>query len=95
MSFSEKADNTEKAYLPFANGLSALVCGSNWDNGDRCGPRTVNANNYPWNVNTNIGARLACDNKIVQRKRMRQQLRFCRSDAIFMCQIIRLWQLFL
>jgi len=34
----------------------------NWNNGVNCGARCVNANNYPWNVNTNIGARLACDN---------------------------------
>jgi hypothetical protein len=34
----------------------------NWNNGSHCGPRTVNLNNYAWNVNTNIGARLACDN---------------------------------
>jgi hypothetical protein len=25
------------------------------------GSRAVNVNNYPWNVNTNIGARFACD----------------------------------
>lgn len=36
------------AYLPFENGLSALICGNNWNNGVHCGPRTVNANNYPW-----------------------------------------------
>jgi hypothetical protein len=34
----------------------------NWNNGVHAGARTVNANNYPWNVNTNIGVRLACDN---------------------------------
>lgn len=34
----------------------------NWNNGVHAGTRTVNANNYPWNVNTNIGVRLACDN---------------------------------
>lgn len=34
----------------------------NWNNGVHAGARAVNANNYPWNVNTNIGARLACDN---------------------------------
>jgi hypothetical protein len=34
----------------------------NWNNGVYAGTRTVNANNYPWNVNTNIGCRLACDN---------------------------------
>jgi hypothetical protein len=35
--------------------------GGNWNNGVHCGPRTVNVNNYPWNRNTNIGGRLACD----------------------------------
>ena len=54
-----------------SNGLSALICGSNWNNGLHCGPRTVNANNYPWNVNTNIGARLACD-KIMYQKGIRR-----------------------
>lgn len=34
----------------------------NWNNGVNAGPRCVNANNYPWNVNTNNGVRLACDN---------------------------------
>jgi hypothetical protein len=41
--------------------LSALICGGNWNNGVICGGRAVNLNNYPWNVNTNIGSRLACD----------------------------------
>lgn len=50
-----------EAYLPFADGLSALVCGGNWDFGDRCGPRTVGASSLPWYVSTGIGARLACD----------------------------------
>lgn len=31
------------------------------NNGANCGARAVNCNNYPWNVNTNIGARGACD----------------------------------
>ena len=49
------------SYLPNSNGLIALHCGNNWNNGVHCGPRTVNLNNYPWNVNTNVGSRLACD----------------------------------
>ncbi|MBQ9237788.1 MAG: hypothetical protein IJ191_00510 [Treponema sp.] len=48
--------------------MSALICGNNWNNGLHCGARTVNANNYPWNVNTNIGARLACDKMIGQKR---------------------------
>ena len=53
--------NQGQAYLPNSTGLRALICGANWNNGVNCGPRTVNGNNYPWNVNTNIGSRLACD----------------------------------
>ena len=41
--------------------LHALIGGGNWNNGVHCGSRAVNCNNYPWNVNTNIGARGACD----------------------------------
>jgi hypothetical protein len=33
----------------------------NWNNGVHAGCRAVNLNNYPWNVNVNIGSRLACD----------------------------------
>lgn len=36
--------------------LHALISGGNWNNGSHCGSRTVNLNNYPWNVNGNIGA---------------------------------------
>jgi len=38
-----------------------MFAGGNWNEGVNAGPRTVNLNNYPWNVNTNIGCRLACD----------------------------------
>ena len=41
--------------------LAALIAGGNWNNGAQCGARAVNCNNYPWNVNTNTGARGACD----------------------------------
>jgi hypothetical protein len=41
---------------------SAFLCGGNWNNGVRDGARNVRLNNYPWNVNTNYGSRLACDN---------------------------------
>jgi hypothetical protein len=41
--------------------LSDFLCGGNWNDGDNAGARCVNLNNYPWNVNTNYGARLACD----------------------------------
>lgn len=41
--------------------LHALFGGGNWNNGVHCGSRAVNCNNYPWNVNTNIGVRCVCD----------------------------------
>ena len=41
--------------------LSAFYCGGNWNNGVHAGARCVSLHNYPWNVSTNIGARLACD----------------------------------
>jgi hypothetical protein len=40
----------------------------NWNNGVHCGLRAVNVNNYPWNRNTNIGVRLACDNSLCTHK---------------------------
>ena len=42
-------------------GLHALIGGGNWNNGVHCGSRAVNCNNYPWNVNTNIGVWCVCD----------------------------------
>ncbi|MBO7583078.1 MAG: SUMF1/EgtB/PvdO family nonheme iron enzyme [Treponema sp.] len=50
-----------QACLPFSGGMSALICGNNWDDGVLCGPRSVNLDSNPWNVNVLIGARLACD----------------------------------
>lgn len=41
--------------------LHALIGGGNWNNGVHCGSRAVNCNNYPWNVNTNIGVRYMDD----------------------------------
>lgn len=35
------------------------------------GARAVNLNNYPWNVNTNIGARCACDLETFRRVALR------------------------
>lgn len=43
----------------------ALLGGGNWNNGVQAGARAVNLNNYPWNVNTNIGARCARDLVII------------------------------
>jgi formylglycine-generating enzyme required for sulfatase activity len=50
-----------QAYLYNDVGLVALIAGGGWSNGVDAGPRTVDTNSYPWNVNTNIGLRLACD----------------------------------
>jgi len=41
--------------------MFSALAGGNWNNGVHAGSRTVNLNNYAWNVNTNIGCRLACD----------------------------------
>ena len=48
-------------YQYYAYSLAALIAGGNWYNGVHAGARAVNCNNYPWNVNTNIGVRGACD----------------------------------
>ena len=40
----------------------------NWNDGVNAGSRCVNANNYPWNVNTNNGVRLACDFSLLPNK---------------------------
>ena len=48
-------------YMPSQTALHALIGGGNWNNGVHCGSRAVNCNNYPWNVNTNIGVRCVCD----------------------------------
>lgn len=39
-----------------------MPAGANWNNGVNAGSRAVNVNNQPWNVNTNTGVRLACEN---------------------------------
>jgi formylglycine-generating enzyme required for sulfatase activity len=50
-----------KAYLPNSTGLSAFLCGGNWNGGVYCGGRSVYLSNSPWYVDTNVGSRLACD----------------------------------
>lgn len=44
--------------------MGNAIFGGNWDNGANCGSRCSNWNNYPWNTNSNIGVRFACDNYI-------------------------------
>ena len=41
--------------------LGCIIGGGDWSYGVHCGSRAVNCNNYPWNVNTNIGVRCVCD----------------------------------
>jgi hypothetical protein len=50
-----------KAYLWTPTGLASLIAGGLWGHGVNAGPRTVYADNYPWNVYTAYGVRLACD----------------------------------
>lgn len=50
-----------QAYMYSSTGLHALVGGGNWNDGVRCGSRTVICNSYPWNVNTNVGVWCVCD----------------------------------
>jgi hypothetical protein len=50
-----------KAYLPNATGMTALLCGGSWPHGVACGGRAVYLSIFPWNTNTHLGARLACD----------------------------------
>ena len=48
-------------YANYNSGWRVLHVGGNWNNGVHDGSRTVNCNNYPWNVNTNIGVWCVCD----------------------------------
>lgn len=41
--------------------LLRLIAGGRWNNGVNAGCRAVNCNNYPWNVNADIGARFGRD----------------------------------
>jgi len=50
-----------KVYAWKTEGIVALLAGGDWHNGVACGPRTVYVVSSPWHVNTNVGARLACD----------------------------------
>lgn len=48
-------------YQYYAYSLAALIAGGHWDNGVRAGARAVGCSNCPWDVNTYIGVRGACD----------------------------------
>ena len=43
------------------NSFSSFACGGHWHRGSYCGPRAINPDDQPWNVNVHIGTRLACD----------------------------------
>ena len=48
-------------YQYYAYSLAALVAGGDWLSGVLAGARAVACHNYPWNVNTQVGVRGACD----------------------------------
>ena len=54
-------DSVGNIYQYYHASLAALIAGGRWCNAANAGARCVNCNNYPWNVNTNIGVRGACD----------------------------------
>ncbi|GHU65113.1 hypothetical protein FACS189447_03480 [Spirochaetia bacterium] len=51
-----------QVYAPNDNNPGAAIAGGHWLQGVHAGPRCVSLGNYAWNVNPNIGVRLACDN---------------------------------
>ncbi len=48
-------------YQYYAYSLAALLAGGGWPNGVDAGARAVACGNYPWNVDTDLGVRGACD----------------------------------
>lgn len=48
-------------YQYYHASLAALIAGGHWSPGANAGARAVYCSNYPWNVNTGIGVRGACD----------------------------------
>ena len=48
-------------YMPSNTALRALVAGGSWLHGAHCGARAVDCSDYPWNVDTGVGVRGACD----------------------------------
>lgn len=57
----EKSYDVGNIYQYYAYSLAALIAGGRWGSGADCGARAVHCHHYPWNVNTSIGARGACD----------------------------------
>ena len=52
-------------------GHRASIFGGNWDNAANSGSRASNWNNYPWNSNGNISARLVCEGMINRNNALR------------------------
>ena len=48
-------------YQYYHASLAALIAGGNWNNGASAGARAVHCSGCPWDVNTVIGVRGACD----------------------------------
>ena len=52
---------TGQLYLPNATGLRQFITGGRWNSGANAGSRLVSLGSYPWNVDTSLGSRFACD----------------------------------
>ena len=57
----EKSYDVGNIYQYYAYSLAALGAGGNWGDGANCGARAVICNNCPWYVDSDFGARGACD----------------------------------
>lgn len=57
----EKSYDVGNIYQYYAYSLAALVAGGSWVSGANCGARAVGCSLCPWNVDTYVGARGACD----------------------------------
>jgi len=58
---NELGDGMGQLYAWKPGSLSAMIVGGGWGGGVFCGPRTVYLDVSPWDRNTYIGCRLACD----------------------------------
>ncbi len=54
-------DGVGQLYMYTPTALVNIIVGGGWNGGANAGSRFANLNNYPWNVNTYIGSRFACD----------------------------------
>lgn len=57
----EPSAGTGELYMQSPHQLTSIITGGGWDDGAHAGARTAILFNYPWNVGTIIGCRLACD----------------------------------